>query len=105
MPLSLFPRFHHVLIDLIGLGEILLDRFQRPGACCFGRNDFSKDLLAVALPILSKRKPSNRFVMHPSKKVGAFSDYGILLIFDAAGIGDRATPEYCIFLGVFAVSH
>ena len=55
--------------------------------------------------LLSKRKPSNRFVMHPSKKVGAFSDYGILLIFDAAGIGDRATPEYCIFLGVFAVSH
>ena len=41
--------------------------------------------------------------MHPSKKVGAFSDYGILLIFDAAGIGDRVTPEYCIFPGAFAV--
>jgi len=43
--------------------------------------------------------------MHPLGKVGAFPAYEIILIFDAAGIGDRATLEYCIFLGAFAISH
>ena len=55
--------------------------------------------------LLTKRKLSNRFVMHPPGKVGAFSDFGILLVFDAAESIDRAKPEYCIFPGAFAVSH
>ena len=72
---------------------------------CFAPKIKRKGYSQNESPYCQNESPSNRFVMHPAREVGAFSDYGILLIIDAAGIGDRATPEYCIFLGVFAVSH
>ena len=57
------------------------------------------------MTLISKRKPDDRFVLHPTGEMGIFSDCEIMLSFDAARISDRATPENYIFQGAFAVSH
>ena len=55
--------------------------------------------------LMSKRKPSYRFVMHPPGKVGAFSLCDFSEIFYLGDSGEGSWLESFVFSGAFAVLH
>ena len=55
--------------------------------------------------LLTKRKLSNRFVMHPSGKAGAFYLCSFSAEIRPGDGGEGNLPESFIFPGAFAVSH
>ena len=55
--------------------------------------------------LMSKRKLSNRFVMHPTRGVGAFCPSGFQVDFCCGMGGEGRKSELFIIPGAFAVLH